>query len=754
LIKQAPIVKKGTSAKGGAIEKPLSRSSETRTLANEKNAAEGFPARWNRFQFLLARPVNGASLAAFRIAVGLVMTLEAFSLLRPSASTSGRVMLETYYTGSDIKFHFPYGWFEWLPVLPNAWMHALVWLLGLASIFLAVGFCYRGAAALVFLAWGYFYAVESTRTYWMSYYYLELLVTFLLIWMPAARRYSIDACLFKRQPPPATVPYWTLVLLRSQLVIAYFYAGLAKINADWLLDAVPVRNFLARSSFLKVCESYFSVSQIHSVEKLFNSSELAYFLSWTGAMFDLSVGFLLLFRRTRMIGFVLLVLFHMTNHFILFDDIIWFPLLGILTATIFFDPNWPERFWQRITSAKPKATNEPEGGFYKLGRFTAVFVSVWLACQVLIPLRHYLIRGDGRFTWEGISFSWRLKTEIYSSSPCEITIKDKGIASQDTTGKIKLDLNQWHGDKVLYRQITPGRIDWTRLPEVVALSEPEIGERIIYNPFSNSNKPRNEAESRERAERIWKELYGRAPTTIHKTIPLSEIVDGYITAMKKKGGTVFNSRDEALAALLKVHGRGGNGQMIPFLRRMHPFAALHDTPISGPFLVIEDGPLFASATGLPHLQTAGWKSSAYTLPSEDRYLYSGGEPLIIHIAEIGLEQKRALPQMFIFDSLENPDEGPEISWDYLRELSVSQGMHISTQPFLLRRYARRVADLWEHEYGRRPEVHASTAVSLNGRPHQALVDPKADLASVSASHFRHNSWIEDLQMRRIPPALH
>jgi hypothetical protein len=31
----------------------------------------------------------------------------------------GGVPLETYYTGSDIKFHFPYDGFGWLPMLPT-----------------------------------------------------------------------------------------------------------------------------------------------------------------------------------------------------------------------------------------------------------------------------------------------------------------------------------------------------------------------------------------------------------------------------------------------------------------------------------------------------------------------------------------------------------------------------------------------------------------------------------------------------------
>lgn len=89
-------------------------------------------------------------------------------------------------------------------------------------------------------------------------------------------------------------------------------------------------------------------------------------------------------------------------------------------------------------------------------------------------------------------------------------------------------------------------------------------------------------------------------------------------------------------------------------------------------------------------------------------------------------------------------------WTSPKDLTVSKGLHISIQAFYLRRYAQRVVALWEKEYGRRPVVTAYTAVSLNGRPPQMLVYPEADLASVPVSWFRHNRWIRDLEMPRIP----
>jgi len=79
---------------------------------------------------------------------------------------------------------------------------------------------------------------------------------------------------------------------------------------------------------------------------------LAYFLSWAGTLFDLSIGFLFLFRRTRFLAMLLTLIFHGTNHFLIFfSDIDWSPLLGVLTALIFFEPGWPDTLLQLAKTA-------------------------------------------------------------------------------------------------------------------------------------------------------------------------------------------------------------------------------------------------------------------------------------------------------------------------------------------------------------------------------------------------------------------
>src|SRR5438874_3245208 len=238
------------------------------------------------------------------------MSLEAYALCRPNraAISSGTTPLETYYTGPDITFSFPYEGFEWLPLLPAQWIGVVVASLALSGMTMALGLFYRASAVTVFLTWGYLFAVESTRTYWQSHFYLEALLAFLMIWMPAARRYSIDAWLARGRNSPRTVPSWTLLLLRGQLVIAYFYAGVAKLNADWLLDAVPVRWFLREAHVTDPYQGYLSAAHFELFKGLVHSAGFAYFISYTGLIFDLSAGFLLLIRRTRIFALILMAL--------------------------------------------------------------------------------------------------------------------------------------------------------------------------------------------------------------------------------------------------------------------------------------------------------------------------------------------------------------------------------------------------------------------------------------------------------------
>jgi hypothetical protein len=339
----------------------------------------------------------------------------------------------------------------------------------------------------------------------------------------------------------------------------------------------------------------------------------------------------------------------------------------------------------------------------------------------------------------------------------DLIVQDHSIVAPDPGGHSRIDWNAWHGEKVIYRTVTPGHIAWTQLPEVVVLLEPMIGERIIYNPFGGSIHPRTEAETRQRIQSLWQELYGREPEAILRTFAFQPTISACANRLRAKGFTPQKS-SEVLDLLGKLLPTEQDSSLMGVLLHLTPFG-LQGEPAPGsaepPFLLIHDRSLFQHAGGERlRLDPARWARGTATFALRDRNVdHVGGSPVVIYttvLATTGPEVRDMLARSNIFDSLDQPQLPPYISWNYMLELTVSQGMHVSTQPFLLREYARHVAALWEKEYGRRPEVNAATAVSFNGRPFQALVDPHADLASVPLTWLRHNPWINDLETPRIP----
>jgi hypothetical protein len=695
------------------------------------------------------------------------MLLEAVSIFFPSQSSGGRSHLEVYYTGNEAAFHLPYEGFGWLPLLPSPWIEVICVVMGASAVCLAIGFRHRLSALITFLAWAYLYAVESTRTYWMSYYYLEAVSVFLLIWMPSAERFSVDAAR-RKNPGSGMIPYWPVLLLRAQLLITYFYAGLAKVNRDWLFEGVPMRMYLEKPWVAERLKAVLPVSLGRDIDRIVHSPGLIFFLSWSGAIFDLSVGFLLLFRRTRTLGMALMFCFHAFNHFILFTDIVWFPLLGVATALIFLEPDWPEQFGRWITSpriprpdwrwftagavaipvvgaflgwkkspAKIRTTNSAP---LILGRWTAVLVVGWVAAQAVIPLRSRLISGDERVTFEGLSWSWRLKTEVYQSSPCTITVHDTELQSGHEKQPGGLDWGHWRGEPVLYQIADPGNVNWGTQPEIVVVLDPLAGDRILYNTLAAGVTNRSEAAVRRRISELWTTLYGRQPDSVTRTVPMAKLLEGYEKAMRTKGMR-FSSPAEVFAALNQLNGRFGDGKLIPLIRRLDPFALAPSTAMSGSWMLIEDRRLVQDPPNpLPRINPSLWRNSADGATAF-RPRESFTTPMVVLMEPPGMDTRDLLPKFYVVRRDEGQGDAAEIQWNLLNDAGVSKSMHVGMQPFLLRRYAHRVAAEWQAEYGRKPEVHAVATLSVNGHPVRDLVDPRADLAAVKTAWFGHNDWI-------------
>ena len=346
-------------------------------------------------QLLFAR-VDLASLAVFRIVFGLLM---AFACLRFLAKGWVREFLV------EPKFHFPYAGFEWVRPLPDFWMHAHFVALVVLALCVAAGLFYRVSSALFCL--GFTYAELIDKTNYLNHYYLITLVSGLMVFMPLHREWSLDVL---RNPAlrAATAPAWTLNLLRFQVGIVWLFAGLAKLNADWLLHAQPLRIWLNARSDMPLVGPWLAEPWV------------AFAASWFGAAYDLSIVFVLLHRRTRTVGFVLVLVFHVLTA-ILFPTIGMFPWVMIVASLLFLEPDWPRR-WLTAPAAVAASHSPTQAGWQRpaLGWLVAAYAAV----QIALPLRQHFTGGHSGWDYRGYNFAWNVmlveKTghvEIWAADP-------------------------------------------------------------------------------------------------------------------------------------------------------------------------------------------------------------------------------------------------------------------------------------------------------------------------------------------------
>lgn len=290
-------------------------------------------------------------------------------------------------------FHFTYEAFSFVRPLPAPLFTALYLLLAAAGLGMAIGLCYRLCASIVFFGFTYVELVD--KAIYLNHYYLVSLLAGLLMLLPAGRAYSLDAW---RRPALtlATVPNWVLCALRLQVGVVYFFAGVAKLNADWLLRAQPLRIWLsARADSLPF-------------GALLAEPAVAYAASWFGAAFDLAIVFLLLAPRTRAFGFGTLVMFHALTGWLFPIGI--FPWLMTAAATVFLAPTWPRRWLERgaafFLGRFPERSRSGRG--FRAPGWLAVVLLLHCTAQVLLPLRRFMEPANSAWTQRGFNFGWNV----------------------------------------------------------------------------------------------------------------------------------------------------------------------------------------------------------------------------------------------------------------------------------------------------------------------------------------------------------
>ena len=335
------------------------------------------------------RQTNAAPLAVFRVFFGFLMCV---SIIR----FWSKGWIHSLYI--EPKFHFSYYGFEWIQPL-GSYTYVLFAVCGISALLVALGYKYRLAILVFFLSFTYIELMDKTT--YLNHYYFVSIISFMMLFLPCNAQFSIDA-IFKKKSYQ-NIPNWTIDSLKLMLGIVYFYAGLTKINSDWLFRAMPLKLWL---------KSKYDLPYIG--QTIMQQDWFHFLMSWGGMFYDLSIPFLLLYKKTRSFAFVLVIGFHVATR-ILFP-IGMFPYIMIFSTLLFFDSNVHKRilkiFRRLLNLFKVKRlnlnTNLSQVYHYPVHKTFRTVIICFLFLQLIIPWRSLLYPGELFWNEQGYRFSWRV----------------------------------------------------------------------------------------------------------------------------------------------------------------------------------------------------------------------------------------------------------------------------------------------------------------------------------------------------------
>ncbi|MEH6704024.1 HTTM domain-containing protein [Galbibacter orientalis] len=327
-------------------------------------------------KFLFTR-IDNASLTVFRVIFGFLIAAEAFG-----AIFTGWVKRALI----DPKFTFNFIGLDFLQPLPGNGMYFYFALMGLFGLLVMLGYKYRFSMAGFTIMWAGVYFMQKNS--YNNHYYLLLLLCLLMLLVPASRYFSLDA-LKKPSFKKISMPQWCKWLIILQVWIVYTYASIAKLYPDWL--DLSVAKMLMQSK-----ADYFLIGG------LLQERWVHFFITYTGILFDLLIVPLLLIKRTRKWAFFASIFFHLFNSFVFQIGI--FPYMSLAFSLFFFEPKTIRDLF--LKKKELYTANEIEIPNYK--NALLFFGSIYFIIQILLPLRHWVIKDNVLWTEEGHRLSWRM----------------------------------------------------------------------------------------------------------------------------------------------------------------------------------------------------------------------------------------------------------------------------------------------------------------------------------------------------------
>lgn len=334
---------------------------------------------------ILFKKVDNSPIILFRIFFGGLMAIEALGAILTSWVKD---------TVVDPSFSFTFIGFEFLLPLLGQFMYWHFILMGCLGLMIAFGWYYRINSVLFALFWSVSYFIQKTN--YNNHYYLIFLISWIMTIVPAHQFCSLDVKQ-NRVKEQHDISYWVILIFIIQVAFVYFYASLAKLYPDWL-NGKFVSIIMNHSS-----DWFKNHLKIDWIIQLFKNHRFHLFIAYSGIVFDLLILPAILWKKTRKWAFIFAIFFHLFNSATLHIGI--FPYFALSLSVFCFDRKTiQQRFFKNKTFIEDYNIQK----FSSKQKSLAVLLSIYMIIQLLLPIRHYFIKGDVLWTEEGHRLSWRM----------------------------------------------------------------------------------------------------------------------------------------------------------------------------------------------------------------------------------------------------------------------------------------------------------------------------------------------------------
>ncbi|MFM9402059.1 HTTM domain-containing protein [Myroides odoratimimus] len=330
----------------------------------------------------LYRQIDNSPLIIFRIFFGFLFACESFGAIATGWVRDNLV---------DVKITFSHIYMDFLQVLVGPQMYAYFFVMGCVSVAVMLGYRYKWTMPLLTILWAGAYFIQKTS--YNNHYYMLLVICVYMCFVPANRYASLDVK-SNRVTEEYSMPYYISWLFIFQVFMLYIYGTVAKFYPDWL-----------DGTFTKLMYQGANIPDVF--KQVFTQDWFYVSIAYLGIIFDGLVVFLLLYKRTRTLAVIASLVFHLFNSITLHIGI--FPYFALSFAVFFYEPeqvrSW---FFKKKTPLDEDTLKEEQAVARHFSPQVKYFLLAFMFVQLVLPLRHYFIKGDVLWTDEAHRLSWRM----------------------------------------------------------------------------------------------------------------------------------------------------------------------------------------------------------------------------------------------------------------------------------------------------------------------------------------------------------